>query len=88
MELMERGGVLCLLGSVGIPGRAFIWAGDLPVSLIMAGLLGDRQAMECGRGSGPLICSRGIEDWKGDGAVAHGRGPISSGLCGSHSWNG
>lgn len=44
-----RGNLPHQLVSVGIPAGAGIWEGVSPVSLVTEDLLGDRQAVECGR---------------------------------------
>ena len=48
--------ILCLLASVEVPAGLGTGTGVSPVSLDKAEFLGDKQAMECERGAGMLIC--------------------------------
>lgn len=46
MGFAQRGGFPCLLGSMGVPAWAVIWAGVSPVSLVTVDLLRDLQTVE------------------------------------------
>jgi hypothetical protein len=52
-----------------VPARAVTWVGASLVSLLMADLLGDREAVGCGGGVGRLVFPGEGKDRKGDGGL-------------------